>query len=147
MSPFSLRNRSATYSSAPTSLGMLQNYVCTLQSHMGARQNRSPSAQIHPSHPSRCSLQHPSKAEQDPGWGWVLLKGVVWPGGCLEPTSWGLVPGRSTKPCSSMGFISPRDRKGEGMTMPAQSHSCAKQSSLFACIGFSTWTWELRAQQ
>ena len=46
-----------------------------------------------------------------------------------------------------MGFISPRDRKGEDMAMPAQSHSRVKQASLFAHIGFSTCTWGCRAQQ
>lgn len=40
--PFSLRNKSATYSSAPASLGMLRNDARALRGRIGSRQNCSP---------------------------------------------------------------------------------------------------------
>lgn len=41
----------------------------------------------------------------------------------------------------------PWGQKGQGMAMPARSHSPTKEPSLFACAGFWMCTWGCRAQQ
>lgn len=142
MGPFSLVNGLLCTNQLPPAQSSCEMMPATLRGRTGARLHCSPSTQRHPSLPSSYSLQCPSKAEQEVGWEWWLHP-IISP----EPMSHGLVPEGSSAPWGSVGFVCPRDRRRKGTAMPAQNHSHAKQSSLYACTGLSTdlCTWGCRA--
>lgn len=147
MSPFSLRNRSIMYSSAPACLRMLWNYACTLPDGAGPRQSCSFSVQRHhPSHPdAHCS----TTVRLNKTWAVgqcctqrnVQVQGIPGDMGCSPRLrGWGLeeVP----PPQAAEAMFSLETGKGRRHGHPAQ-----KQSSLFADVGLSTWTCGCRAQQ